>query len=53
MVHITTWLEKVQRWNIGAYHKLIRDYVIAGGPPEDRQVQKTQRQKMPSSYELF
>ncbi len=53
MVHITTWLEKVQRWNIGAYHKLIRDYVIAGGPTEDRQVQKTQRQKMPSSYELF
>ncbi len=53
MVHITTWLEKVQRWNIGAYHKLIRDYVIVGGPPEDRQVQKTQRQKMPSSYELF
>ncbi len=53
MVHITTWLEKVQRWNIGAYHKLNRDYVIAGGPPEDRQVQQTQRQKMPSSYELF
>jgi hypothetical protein len=53
MVHITTWLEKVQRWNIGAYHKLVREYVIAGGPPDDRQVQKTQRQKMPASYELF
>jgi hypothetical protein len=25
MVHITTWLKKVQRWNIRAYHKLIRD----------------------------
>jgi hypothetical protein len=53
MVHITTWLERVQRWNIRAYHKLIRDYVIAGGPPEDHQFQKTQRQKMPSSYKLF
>jgi hypothetical protein len=53
LYHITTWLDKVQRWNMSPYHDLIHLCAVTCGPKEDRQVQKTQRHKMPSSYDLF
>jgi hypothetical protein len=53
MVHTTTWLEKVQRWNLSQYYVILRQYVISSGTPGDLQTQKTQRHKMPTSYELF
>jgi hypothetical protein len=53
MVHTTTWLEKVQRWNLSQYYGILRQYVISSGTPGDLQMQKTQRHKMPTSYELF
>ncbi len=53
LYHITTWLDKVQRWHMSLYHDLIHHYAVTCGPKEDRQVQKTQWHKMPSSYDLF
>jgi hypothetical protein len=53
LYHITTWLDKVQRWNMSPYHDLNRHYAVTCGPKEDCQVQKTQWHKMPSSYDLF
>jgi hypothetical protein len=53
LIHITTWLEKVQRWNLSQYYGILRQYVISSGTPGDLQMQKTQRHKMPASYELF
>jgi hypothetical protein len=53
LIHITTWLEKTQRWNISQYYGMLRQYVISSGRPGDLQPQKTQRHKMPTSFELF
>ena len=38
MYHITTWLEKVQWWNMSPYHDLIRHHAVTCGPKEDCQV---------------
>jgi hypothetical protein len=41
MIHITTWLEKAQRWNLSQYYGILRQYVISSGTPGDLQPQKT------------
>ncbi len=48
-----TWLAKVHRWNMTPYNAMIRNYAATGGPKDDHQIQKTQRHKMPASYDTF
>jgi hypothetical protein len=51
--HITTWMDRVQRWNMTPYNAMIRNYAATAGPKDDHQPQKTQRHKMPVSYDTF
>jgi hypothetical protein len=41
------------QWNLTPYNAMIRNYAATGGPKDDHQIQKTQRHKMPVSYDTF
>jgi hypothetical protein len=51
--HIMTWLEHVQKWNLTGYYNMLRHFLTTSAVDGEFQLQKTQRQLMPASYELF
>jgi hypothetical protein len=51
--HIMTWLEHVQKWNLTGYYNMLRHFLTTSAIEGEFQLQKTQRQLMPASYELF
>ncbi len=53
MIDITVWLAKVQKFNLGQYYQLVRDYMILDCKEMPTQIQYTRHHRMPTSLENF